>query len=66
MSASKLSAAELKARKLRTEEIRQQNYAKACADWDALTKDKDEWPDHEHEARFEALVRKALFAKPVR
>lgn len=61
-----VSAAELAARKKRVEEIRQKNYAKACAEWDALTKDRDEWPEHEHEARFEALLRKAMFVKPVR
>lgn len=64
--AKPLSVAEREARKARAEEHRQREYAKASADWDRLTKDKDEWPPEEHEARFEALLRKALFVKPIR
>jgi hypothetical protein len=64
--AKTISAAEREARKKRVEEHRQREYAKASADWDRLTKDKDEWPPEEHEARFEALVRKALFVKPIK
>ena len=47
------------------EKERQKNFAKASEDWANLT-DKDEWPDEEHEQRFDAAIRKILFSKPIK
>lgn len=50
----------------RAEEHRQKRRAEALAKFKALTDGKDEWPEHEHEARFEALLTVALFTKPIK
>ena len=48
------------------ENYRKRRFAEASAQWDALTKGKDEWPQEEHQARFEALLTKAMFTKPIK
>lgn len=51
-------------KKVDLEQWREENYRAAHEDWERLTAGKEEWPEEEHEARFEALMKKALFTKP--
>lgn len=47
------------------EQNRKDQFDKAAEDWKKLT-EKETWPEEEHQARFEALVRKMLFMPPVK
>lgn len=44
---------------------RRKNLAEARTEWNALTEGKEEWPEEEHQARFEALLKICLHT-PVR
>lgn len=52
-------------KKVDVEQYRAENYTKAREDWDRLTS-KEEWPEEEHQQRFDALMRCAIFMKPRR
>ena len=56
---------DLARRKAAAEQQRVENLAKARRDWRSLA-DKDEWPEEEHEARFEAILRCSLFQKVIK
>lgn len=58
---NKLSVAEIEKRKYAMEEDRKKKLAEARA---FLA--KEDWPESEHEARFEAAVKCALFANKIR
>lgn len=46
------------------EALRRSEHKRAREDWDRLTKDRDEWPEDEHQARFEAITRLVMFSRP--
>lgn len=58
---NKLSVAEVRKRKAAMEEDRKKKLAEARA---FLA--KEDWPESEHQARFEAAIKCALFANKIR
>jgi hypothetical protein len=50
----------------RAEIYRLQRLEEAKAKWNGLTKDKEDWPEEEHQARFEALLEICLFKQGVK
>ena len=50
-------------KKVNVEHWRAENLAKAKAEWKSLT-NKEEWPEEEHQVRFETLLRLCAYTNP--